>query len=299
MRRDALLLVLLVVLMFSLGAWVEPGLVRTAEGRDPDNVFKVLLGEGRRMFANHFAIKADVYMHSGFYPSIFDQAAAVQEEESSGGTNGHVHTPECEHADEHGHEEETGLDGHKCDTSFMGQPRDWIEAMGRHFLVTEHQHLKGGSEREILPWLKLSADLDPQRVESYLVASYYLSDYLHRPKEAEDFLRQGLRANPQSYEILFELGKIYDRDLKEPDRARNVWKLGLRQWDEVEEDKEKPDKVGRSRILEYLAQLEQTQGNYAQAIRYFEEARQYSPEPTRLDARINEVRLKSGPVPAP
>ena len=38
-----------------------------------ENAFKMLLGEGRKLFANECFTMADVYFHSGFYPSIFDQ----------------------------------------------------------------------------------------------------------------------------------------------------------------------------------------------------------------------------------
>ena len=301
MKKAALFLVLLGVLGFGMGTWLQPRLPRAAGGRDSDNVFKILLGEGRRMFANHFAVKADVYMHSGFYPSIFDQAAAPKEGEEPGheeahdhaaeATNqpGHVHTEECEH--NHA-EDATTSGGHKCDTSFMGEPRDWIEKLGRHFMVTEHKHLEGGREREILPWLKLSAQLDPQRIETYTVTGYWLSERLNKPKEAEEFLREGLRANPQSHEILFDLGRIYKYHFKQPDRARSVWLLALRRWDEVEGVKEKPDKNSRNSILGQLAELELEQGNPLEAIRYFEEAKKYSPTPAALDERIGEIWLK-------
>src|SRR6187402_2954820 len=42
----------------------------------PSGAFTKLLGEGRRLFANQFITMADVYLHSGYYPSIFDQANA-------------------------------------------------------------------------------------------------------------------------------------------------------------------------------------------------------------------------------
>ena len=32
------------------------------------------MGDSRQLFANHFFTKADVYFHSGYYPSVFDQA---------------------------------------------------------------------------------------------------------------------------------------------------------------------------------------------------------------------------------
>ena len=40
-------------------------------------------------------------------------------------------------------------------------------------------------------------------------------------------LRDGLRANPDSYEILLELGKYYNETKKDPVRARNVLGSGL------------------------------------------------------------------------
>lgn len=292
MKRPGLFLVLLVVMAFSLGAWLQPRLPKTGGGRDADNVFAVLFGEGRRIFANHFAVKADIYLHSGFYPSIFDQAAKAKEAEEHGPAEGLVHTGEDHHDDEHHDHEEASANGHVCDTSFMGEPKDWIERVGRNFMVSEHSHLENGREREILPWLKLSAQLDPQRVESYLVAGYWLSERLDKPKDAEDFLRDGLRANPQSYEILFELGHIYEHYYKQPDRARGVWRLALRRWDETEAKKEKPDKNGRNLILGQLAELELQQGKTLDAIHYLEEAKNYSPTPEALDARVKELWLR-------
>ena len=307
MKRGALLTILFAVLAFGLSAWLQPRLPRAAGGRDSENVFKVLFGEGRRMFANHFAVKADVYLHSGFYPSIFDQAAVKEGNEPGQADAHHDHdsatadTHADEHDEHHHHEGESGLaEDHECDTSFMGEPRDWIERIGRHFMITEHTHLEGARAREILPWLKLSADLDPQRIETYTVAGYWLADRMNKPKEAEEFLRDGLRANPQSYEILFYLGRIYERDFKQPDRARNVWLLALRRWDEVEGVKESPDKNSRNAILGQLAELALRQGNLLEAINYFEEAKKYSPLPDAVQARINDIWLRFAlPPPAP
>ena len=306
MKRPVLILALLVVVAFSLGTSVQPRMVRTGGAHDSENVFKVLLGEGRRMFANHFAVKADVYMHSGFYPSIFDQAAEFEKEEAEflkkeeEAVKGHVHTAECnhDHDHEHEHDEESCSECQNGNTSFMGKPKDWFEAMGRHFMVSDHTHLKGGSEREILPWLELSAELDPQRIETYVVTAYWLADRLGKPEEAEQFLRQGLKANPLSYEILFELGKLYDKHLNQPERARNVWLLALRRWDEVEAAKEDPDHHGRERIFVYLGNLEAQQGNYLEAVRWFQEAKKHSPSPEAIEERIKEIWLKFTLPPA-
>ena len=327
MRRAWLFMILLVVLAFGLAAKVQTALVRRGE---PGNVFELFFGEGRRMFANHFAVKADVYLHSGMYPSIFDQAAQAEDREKKESSE-HVHGPDCNHAqeheagasnrgteesnpDEHAHEDEhvhgpgcnhgdeagsTSEGRYECDTSFMGKPRDWFEAMGRNFKVTQHTHLTAGKEREILPWLEMAADLDPQREETYTVTAYWLSKEMNKPKEAEQFLRRGLRANPQNYEILFELGRVYQHHLSDPVRARNIWHAALRRWDEAEKGKEEPDRVGRNKILGQLAQSYADSGLYDEAVRYFEEARLYSPAPDALQLKIQDLRTKAlGTTPA-
>src|ERR1039458_4441227 len=113
---------------------------------------------------------------------------------------------------------------------FLGKPKDWIDRFGRHFRITEHTHLEHNNEREILPWLRLAAEMDPQKIETYTVGSFFMRQHLNRPREAEAFLREGLRNNPNSYEILFELGQLYDENDHDTDRARDVWQLALRRW---------------------------------------------------------------------
>jgi tetratricopeptide (TPR) repeat protein len=180
----------------------------------------------------------------------------------------------------------------------MGRPRDWFEAMGRNFKVTQHSHLENGKEREILPWLEMAADLDPQREETYTVTAYWLAREMKQPKEAEQFLRRGLRANPKSYEILFELGRLYQHDLGDPPRARNVWQAALRRWDAAEKGKDEPDKIGLNKILGELAQSYADIGNYDEAIRYFEQAKLYSPAPDALERKIQTLRDKRAAAPA-
>src|ERR1043165_4292725 len=148
-----LVLALLLVLCFSLATLLQPRAAMWSRSAQSGSVLKVLLGDGRRLFANHFFVQADVSFHSGYYPTIFDTQDKPKTSAMAAGQTAH---------DEAEHERQMAI----------GQSRDWIEAFGRHFRVTEHTHLQNGQEREILPWLRLSAELDPQRVETYTVASY-------------------------------------------------------------------------------------------------------------------------------
>src|SRR4051812_28183600 len=78
--RPCLVLLLLLTVCFSLATYLQPRSMKWGERAQADSMMKALLGDGRRIFANHFFTKADVYFHSGYYPSIFDQGHKQEEE---------------------------------------------------------------------------------------------------------------------------------------------------------------------------------------------------------------------------
>jgi tetratricopeptide (TPR) repeat protein len=278
-RVSYLVLLGLLAAGFSLATVLQPRAATWTRRTDSDDVLKVLLGDGRRLFANHFFVKADVSFHSGYYPSIFDQAQAPKDSR-------HMTAHHEEH-DGHSAEEE-----HERQMNFMGPPRDWIERFGRRFQIIEHTHLEPGTEREILPWLKISADLDPQRVETYTVSAYWLRKELGKPAEAEQFLREGIRNNPGSFELLFELGRLYSENYHDSARARNVWELSLRRWHEQEDGKKQPDLVALEEITIYLGRLEEEAGRLPKAIEYLEAAAKLSPYSSAIQKQIVELKQK-------
>ena len=289
MPRPILLVTLLLALCFTLATSLQLRTERWTTRTDSDGILKILLGDGRRMFANHFFVKADVYFHSGYYPSIFDQAASVQTAGSRHMTEVHEDHDEHDGHDGHAHEESA----HEKAMNFLGQPRDWIDRFGRNFYSSKHSHLDHpGEAREILPWLRISADLDPQRVETYTVASYWLRNHLGKVAEAEQFLREGLRANPSSYEILFELGDLYDKNHKDPVHARNLWELALRRYREQEAADKHPDIFVYQQIVTNLAILEEQQGDLAKALYYRELEVKVSPTPGVVQKQIDELKQK-------
>lgn len=247
------------------------------------DVLAMLIGDGRKMFANHFFVKADAYFHSGYYPSIFDQTGAFQ-------------TP-------HVAEDAGALQGKNVgdDHEFLGGSLDWIETFGRQFFPSEHTHLDEGGPagaaakakvdeaREMLPWIRVAAELDPQKVETYVVASFWLRDRMGRVDEAEKFLREGLRANPGSYQILFELGRIAEENKKDDASARNLWELGLRYWADRESSKKEPDKFLLLQLSSRLALLERRTGNFPQALHYMKIWKTAAPDANAVQAFIDEL----------
>ncbi len=280
-RTGYLILLLLLAAGFSLATVLQPRTASWSKRTGSDNLFQVMMGDGRRLFANHFFVKADVSFHNGYYPSIFDQAQAPKDSRHMAGHN------------DSSEEEE-----HERQMNFLGPPRDWIEKFGRHFLITQHQHLAGKTEREILPWLKISADLDPQRIETYTVAAFWLRRDLNKPKEAEKFLREGLRNNPGNYELLFELGRLYSENYHNQSHARNLWEMALRNWHQTQDHKAEPDRMALEEITVHLARVEEEAGHLQQAIEYLGMAADCSPAPQVLRQQAEELKRRMTNVPS-
>src|SRR5687767_1562700 len=93
-----LVIILLLVAAFATAASLSPWHTGLSETRA--NAITILLGDSRKMLANHVVSKADAYFHSGYYPSIFDRAVEA-------GTKSHLqeaaqevaNKEECEHGE--------------------------------------------------------------------------------------------------------------------------------------------------------------------------------------------------------
>jgi tetratricopeptide (TPR) repeat protein len=266
---------------FTLATVLEP-IWSGMERQQAKSVIDMLVGDGKQLFASYFVTKADVYFHNGYYPSIFDQAAK---------TDSHLSEAAEEHEDhdEHGAHDEHG---HDHEHEKAREATDWIEQFGRHFFVSEHSHIKSGNADELLPWFKISAELDPHRVETYTVAAFWLRTTLKKVNEAEEFLREGWKANPDSYAILFELGRLYESDRHDHERARNLWELALKKWDEQEKGKEHPDTFAREQILAHLVDVEYKTGDWRRCLQYLEQLAPISPHPEDIRKQIDDVKTK-------
>ena len=291
-RTYFLLLLASWVLSFGLAAHLHPQYVVMPLSRADGDVFEITLGESRQLFANEFYTKADVYYHSGYYPSIFDDNKAFK--------TAHI-------------AEDTGAvssKNHGEDDSFMGPPRDWIDAFGRHFLPDRHTHLdaggadnnQGGSDevQEMLPWLKLSTDLDPQNVQNYTVSAYWLRQRMNQTNEAFQVLMSGLRHNPGSPDILFELGRLYAESYQDTNRAQNVWQAAAHNWHPMSgtNDAAVANNFIYEKITTQLGQTERAEGHPQAAIDWFEKAKAVSLTPEALQELIDGIKRKmSSPAP--
>ncbi|HSM76479.1 MAG TPA: hypothetical protein VLT57_02580 [Bryobacteraceae bacterium] len=292
MWSPALVLLGLLATAFTLASQLvvwraeQPG-----QSRPEGGMLDQVMGESRRLFANHFLVKADVYLHSGVYPSIFDRphreqrshlSSAALSAESAGA---HVHTAEEPERSSQSSDEDDA-------DAVSDKPRDWLEAFGRNFYPVRHTHLARNQQKEILPWLRLAAELNPNQVETYTVAAYWLRSRMGKIQEAEEFLREGWRANPESHEILFELGRLYEENRHDFVRARNLLEAALHQWQRSEPRKAEPNDFALMQITGHLAGIEESTGRLQKALEYLDMLRRVSPRPETIQARIAQLQAR-------
>ncbi|HEY5233863.1 MAG TPA: hypothetical protein VIK35_10055 [Verrucomicrobiae bacterium] len=294
-RTLSLLIIALLIFCFGVAANLQPQFQSYENSRhQSDNFFSLLLGDSSRIFANSAFVEADAYYHSGYYPTIFDNTSAFE--------TPHIAEDTGDVASRNQGEE----------TSFMGPTRDWIDAFGRNFIPNRHTHLDTGGPaddlskshavEEILPWLKLSAELDPEDVRTYVVTAFWLTR-LKQVGAAEQVLRDGLRNNPDNAQLLFELGRIYFEDYHNTAQARNIWEAALRSWARQEPGVSQSERLAMTianfdsrfmfeQLQTSLAQLEEKAGNLDAAIARWEQATLASPEPDSVQKHIDALKQK-------
>lgn len=292
-RSVVLLGILLLVACIGFAAALDRWFMSWRGNRARDfSPLRLAIGEGQKMFAGHFYRKADVYFHSGMYPSIFDNNESFKT----------AHMAEDAGA--------TGSKNKGDEANYLGGARDIIDRFSRNFFPSRHTHLdeggasghkadskelaegESGEVREILPWLKLAQELDPEEPLTYTVTAYWLRSRMNKVHEAELFLREGLKNLPDHPALDFELGRIYYENNHDFSRARNIWEHAVKSWQKQEASKPDPDKFILEQILSHLAKLEEEAGNVSLAIRYWEQVKILMPERDGISQRIKELQEK-------
>ena len=298
-RPFVLLWLLLLVLCSGLAARIDSWFIGWPGNHEASlNPLDVMIGDGQKLFAGSFYRQADVYYHSGFYPTIFDNRGAFETAHMA---------------------EDTGaVASHNAgdEAGFMGSPLDFIDAFSRHFIPNRHTHLDEGGPaddlsksqevREILPWLKISSELDPENVQTYIVTAYWLRTRMNKVAEGEQVLREGLRYNPDNPQLLYELGRVYFENYHDLKRARNIWEAALRSWAQQMAGKPDSEKLSFDnkfiveQLQTHLALLEEAAGNLDAAINHWEQAKTVSPGPEALQKHIDQLKQKrAGQTNAP
>jgi len=149
---------------------------------------------------------------------------------------------------------------------------------------TKHAHVHGaGGIKEIMPWLELSIKADPQNLDSYLVAAFWLYSGAKRPDLALNVLREAQFNIPFSYRVRMEKGRIllqtgdYKGALQAYDAALNIWQ-------KTADPKDQDALLDKSEALLYHGLLLEVAGDRKGALRDFQaRAKIRKPTPEMLE----------------
>lgn len=158
---------------------------------------------------------------------------------------GHVHGPDCDHDHESpesvasmgaasapGTTGESGHDDHGSGTptlirsaekdfrSFIGD----LERAVKPWRPPDAPHTHTGSD-ELLPWYRVLTLTDPHNIRGYLIGSWWLARNKSgaRIDEAISFVQEGIRNNPEAYQLHLMLGNHLRASGKGPD-SRTVYR---------------------------------------------------------------------------
>lgn len=156
---------------------------------EKDMLYKIL-GETRKLLSDYAHQKGDEYLHGGIVA---------------------IDKSKCEEiAHMSVHKEGSHEHPHKDDKETSGIPKlNILFRLGEIMHITEHIHLHGEEEKELLPWFHYAVRLDPENINAYVLGGYWIGRRLDKPDEAIKFLEEGLSHNPDSWQIYTQLGEIY------------------------------------------------------------------------------------------
>ena len=218
----------------------------------------ILFGDVRMLIGRGMLGKADEYLHGG----VTDIDCSIE----------HSHH---DHRAEHGKhgEEEEAHDG-------IQVRAPWAFVTHAVRLPSIERHLEGESTREILPWLWTALRVDPGNVNAYADAAYVLDSLYGDKDKALAVLEEGIKANPDSSELEFQMGTLLMSGFKAPDRAEAAFRAALEKAprDNNLKMREEVDAPLLSlRALAYLGRIAHDRGDGAGLRRCYDLARGINP----------------------
>lgn len=138
-----------------------------------------------------------------------------------------------------------------------------------------HLHTDGA---ELLPWYRLMTLSDPHNIRGYVIGAWWLKHYQKRPQllEAIKFLDEGIRYNPDSYQLYLMKGHI-NRTLEDHQEARLLYRKAA----EIAIQKRPPD----GKISHDWTQYNEEDAMAAIRLAVFTEKEYGSPEEALILAR--------------
>ncbi|MEA3488981.1 MAG: tetratricopeptide repeat protein [Candidatus Omnitrophota bacterium] len=252
-------LVLTILIAPKIGAYNQAFMAGRAERDVP--VFLRLFGEGRNIVSNLSVMQADLYFHGGVAHVDCDHMRQTA-------------MGQADIEDEHGEGEK------RPELS----PFNILFRISEQTEITSHVHLHGDRVKEVIPWLYYSAEIDPHNVMAYTLTAFYLADRLNKVSEGIAFLREGLRNNPESWQINAEIGRIYFEHFRNYEAAERYLKRAMELQRKVPHDK-----FQERYVLSFLAYTYQDMGREKDALPLYRRLEKLFPKSKVFKEKIMEL----------
>jgi len=208
----------------------EGGRSRDAVARSTRNAssIAVLFGELRTSMSDMMFIKTERYLHSGvaYVPhhdeqllSVEDMGDEVDHHQADVQPHHHTHSHGHSHSHDHPHVHHTH-DGDHAGTPTLIPTRDQDY---RGFIGRLHRQVKPWRDptkahihtdgTELLPWFRVMTVTDPHYAMGYTLGSWWVAQYDR--DMALDFIEEGIRHNPNAFQIRMARGFILWRTFRQ------------------------------------------------------------------------------------
>lgn len=196
MKKSLGIILLFCLISFAAGridAYNQAYLERDPSHAKGDILYRVF-GEFKNYMSDISDMQTDLYFHGGIADVDKAECGIIDAESAEMHADGSAHN---EH--HHGH--------HESKTAVKAS--NILLKTGEALNITEHYHISGDREKELLPWIYYSVKLNPKNEKTYVIGGYWLGIRLQKIPESISFLNEGLANNPGSWEINLMLGQIY------------------------------------------------------------------------------------------
>ncbi len=141
-----------------------------------------------------------------------------------------------------------GVCHHDGPSLIPGKDRDWRGILGEIDRNIEPwrpgKPLHSGPQ-QLIPWYRLLVKFNPHYITAYTNGAFFMTDFAQMPKMGVDFLLEGARNNPWSFEIQAKLGEIYFDSFQDYEKAAQALekaaKLGMKEKKWLADHKEEMD----------------------------------------------------------
>jgi tetratricopeptide (TPR) repeat protein len=173
---------------------------------------------------------------------------------------------------------------HHGEKAFTGLYEPWREAIA----PTLHEEAEGAEINEIFPLLQFSVELDPENVESYLAAAYWI-ERAQGPTAIERVLREAERRNPADYRVQLALGR-YGFRVRDFEQAAAALDRGLALWPSRYDPEDAQSRLDLAQMLSYRAALHERDGQAGPALDLYTRALDLFPDRHALARRVDALR---------